>query len=126
MRILGPISLALVALGIAQTALAAQILCRIDDYQGTPISNIEVILTNAAGQPIENIVTDRNGTFDVTNVKAGDYALKLHPATGGSIGGIFRLHVPSSGLKVILTVIPTDPELVFAPGQRGVAISAAA
>lgn len=112
MRKLGLIAIALTLLGLARPALSAQIVGKINDYQGTPISNIQVAITDRRGRQVMSLVTDKNGIFDATNLAPGDYGLQLHPFTGGLLGRPIQLHLSPTGATVRWTVVPADPYLL--------------
>jgi hypothetical protein len=97
---------------MAAPARCAQIVGKIDDSQGTPISNIEVVLIDAVGRPVRNAFTDARGIFKLHGLNPGDYRIQFLPLTGGQLGNTLPLHLPPSGLSVRWKAIPATPSLV--------------
>ena len=102
-------------LGTAKPALCAQILGRLYDYQGTPISDVKVAVSNRMGTPIRIVTTDQRGVFSVKGLDPGDYRLMLHPLTGGALGGVIAFHLSPSGVTVRWTIMPARPAVALAP-----------
>jgi hypothetical protein len=102
-------------LGMAKPALCAQILGRLYDCQGTPISDVKVAVSDPMGKPIRVVTTDQKGVFSVKGLDPGNYRLMLHPLTGGSLGGVLAFHLSPSGVTVRWMIMPARPAVVLAP-----------
>jgi len=112
MRSLGAVAIIIAVMAVAQPARSAQLIGRVNDYQGTPITNVKVAILAPGGKQVTSVLTDKNGTFDATNLPPGDYDLELHPLTGGLLGGSLELHLSPTGATVNWTIVPPYPYLV--------------
>jgi hypothetical protein len=109
---LASIMLLLASLGMAAPASCAQIVGKIADSQGTPISNVKVALTDAIGHTVRSALTDASGIFRLGGVNPGDYQIQLRPLTGGWLGNTLPVHLSPSGLTVRWKIMPETPSLV--------------
>ena len=114
---LASILLLLAALETAAPALGAEIVGKVADSHGTPISNVAVLLVDASGHPVRSVLTNTRGIFLVKGLNPGDYDLRLHPLTGGWLGRILPVHLPPSGLTVRWQIVPRAVPLVRAAGS---------
>jgi len=99
---------------MAAPASCAQIVGKIADSQGTPISNVKVALTDAIGHTVRSALTDARGIFKLGGVNPGDYQIQLRPLTGGWLGNTLPVHLSPSGLTVRWKIMPATPSLVQA------------
>ena len=107
------VALAFIALNFARTAFCAEIVGKVADGQGTPITDVKVAVNNAAGATVGTTTTNNRGVFAVRNLAPGDYFIRLQPLTGGSLGDIAAFHVPAAGIKFIWRIIPGHAQLAI-------------
>ena len=117
MKRLASIIIFLAALGTAAPALSAQIIGKIADSQGTPISNVKVAVTDAAGNPVRSVFTNARGIFNLKGLNPGYYRIQLHPLTGGWLGEMLPVHLSPSGLTVRWQIRPGTDSLVRTAGS---------
>jgi hypothetical protein len=113
MKTLLLVALAFVALNFARTASCAEIVGKVADGDGTPISDVKVAVNDAAGVTIGSTSTNNRGVFAVRNLAPGDYFIKLQPLTGGWLGGVAAFHVPAAGIKFIWRIMPGHAQLAL-------------
>ena len=107
------VALAFIALNFARTAFCAEIVGKVADGQGTPITDVKVAVNNAAGATVGTTTTNNRGVFAVRNLSPGDYFIRLQPLTGGSLGDVAAFHVPATGIKFIWRIIPGHAQLAI-------------
>jgi hypothetical protein len=107
------VALAFIALTFARTAFCAEIVGKVADGQGTPITDVKVAINNTAGATVDTTTTNNRGVFAVRNLAPGDYVIRLQPLTGGSLGGVAAFHVPAGGIKFIWRIMPGDAQLAI-------------
>ena len=107
------VALAFIALNFARTAFCAEIVGKVADGQGTPITDVKVAVNDAAGVTIGRTSTNNRGVFAVRNLAPGDYFIKLQPLTGGSLGGVAAFQVPAAGIKFIWRIMPGHAQLAI-------------
>jgi hypothetical protein len=106
---------ALMLLGFASSALCAQIIGKVADAQGTPVTNVDIAVSDAHGKTVRIVRPDQKGIFAVNGLAPGEYQAVCHPAEGGSLGGIVQFHLGSSGITIIWRIRPKQSSLVLAP-----------
>ena len=107
------VALAFIALNFARTAFCAEIVGKVADGQGTPITDVKVAVNDAAGVTIGRTATNNRSVFAVRNLAPGDYFITLQPLTGGSLGGVAAFHVPAAGIKFIWRIMPGHAQLAI-------------
>lgn len=114
MKRLASMLLLLAAFGTAAPASSAQIVGKIADSQGTPISNVRVAVTDADGNPVRSVFTNARGIFDFKGLNPGYYHIRLHPLTGGWLGEMLPVRLSPAGLTVRWQIRPGTDSLVRA------------
>ena len=108
-------TLGLFALAISQSANCAEILGKVADSQGTPITHVTVGVRDASGKSIRSIMTNEGGVFMFKNLIPGDYRIQLHPLTGGLLGRVVPVHLMATGLTFVWRIYVGRPSIAMAP-----------
>jgi Carboxypeptidase regulatory-like domain len=108
---------AFMALGFAKSAFCAEIIGEVADAQGTPVTNVDIAVSDASGKTVRTVRLDQKGIFAISGLTPGEYQVILHPAESGSLGGILQFHLGSSGVTFIWRIRSKQSSLVLAPGS---------
>ena len=104
-------------LGFARLAFCAEIIGKVADAQGTPVTHVRIAVINANGKTVRTVILNEKGIFAVGGLTPGEYQVMLHPVEGGSLGGIIQFHLGSSGITFIWRIRPKESSLVLVPGD---------
>jgi len=111
------IAFTFMVLGFARLAFCAEIIGKVADAQGTPVTHVRIAVINANGKTVRTVTLNEKGIFAVDGLSPGEYQVMLHPAEGGSLGGIIQFHLGSSGITFIWRIRPKESSLVLVPGD---------
>lgn len=107
---------AFMAMGFAKSAFCAEIIGKVADAQGMPVTNVDIAVSDASGKTVRTVRPDQKGIFAISGLTPGEYQVMLHPAEGGSLSGIIQFHLGASGIMFIWRIRPKQSSLVLALG----------
>ena len=105
----------MIVMAIGQSVFAAEILGKVADSQGTPITHVAVAVRDSAGRTVGSMFTNDNGVFEFKDLIPGDYRIQLRPLTGGVLGRIVPVHLLATGMTFIWRIYVNRPALAYAP-----------
>ena len=99
-QIVTPASNANIGLGAKPRATSANLLGRIVDVAGRPLSNVEIVVKDLNGNILRSLRTNQIGRYCITDLTTGPYALTQDPARAAFEGQTVVTTLPPEGLYI--------------------------